>query len=68
MQQYGQLIVNDDAAPITGANGRVELPRGEIITINRTSADVYGMMTAKAVGRSNTGSPTASPTTSPTTA
>lgn len=45
--QYGQIIVNDDAELITGTDGRFALPRGEVVTINRTDADVYGMMIAR---------------------
>ena len=45
--QYGQIIVNDSAALITGTDAIFQLPRGEVVTINRTDANVYGMMIAK---------------------
>lgn len=45
--QYGQIIVNDDAELITGTDGRFSLIHGDVVTINRTDANVYGLMTAR---------------------
>jgi hypothetical protein len=55
--QYGQIIVNDAAELITGADGRFALPRGEIVTINRTDASVYGLMIAQNGGVIDYGRP-----------
>ncbi len=56
-QQYGEIRVNEGAALITGTDGRFELPRGEKITIQRTSPTVYGVMRATNGGSIKYGMP-----------
>jgi hypothetical protein len=50
VQQYGRIIVNDDAELITGTDGLFMLRHGAVVTINRTDADVYGLMIARKGG------------------
>lgn len=45
-QHYGALVVDDQATLMTAADGRILLPRGEAVTLQRQSATAYGRLLA----------------------
>jgi hypothetical protein len=56
-QQYGEVVVDGQAALMTAPDGRILLPRHEVVTINRTSPSVRGLLQATKGGSIEYGMP-----------